>query len=133
MSLVGLAIKNEYGNEIRRLDSKILEHIYGMAQIFKRFETIKLEVLDEDEFTNDDINEIVTYLENCYRKLMYASLGAHDMEEVGGIPVQLWDEVGLDIRPILEAVGKWSSSSSSTSFSSSSESSSESVSVSAVG
>lgn len=115
MSLISLAKKTEYGQEIIKLDKQVMSHIYAMADIFKRFEAIKLEVLQEDDFTNDEAEEIVSTLQDCYRKLMYASLGAHDLEGVGGIPAQLWDEVGLDIRPILQSVGKWSSSSSSTS------------------
>jgi hypothetical protein len=120
MSLVSLAKKAKYGTEIESLDSQIWSHIYDMAKVFSRFDEITAEIKDIVDFTDEDKAEIVTYMNDCYRRLMYASLGAHDIPGVGGVPVQIWDEVGLDVRPILAAVGKYVYSSTSSSVSSSS-------------
>jgi hypothetical protein len=107
MSLVSLAKKAKYGQEIESLDAGIWSHIYEMAKVFNRFEAIEDEIQAIADFTEEDRNEILTYMNDCYRRLMYASLGAHNIEGVGGVPIEIWDEVGIDIRPILASVGKY--------------------------
>lgn len=107
MSLVSIAKQAKYGQEIETLDSRIWSHIYEMAKVFTRFDEIQSEIKDIVEFTEDDKNEIISYMNDCYRRLMYASLGAHNIPGVGGVPIEIWDEVGVDIRPILAAVGKY--------------------------
>jgi hypothetical protein len=119
MSLVALAKKAKYGTEIETLDSNIWNHIYEMAKVFSRFDEIASEIENVADFTDEDKTEITTYMNDCYRRLMYASLGAHNIPGVGGVPIEIWDEVGLDIRPILAAVGKYVYSSASSSSSTS--------------
>jgi hypothetical protein len=124
MSLVSLAKKASYGTEIENLNTQIWNHIYDMAKVFTRFDEITSEVKENVDFTDEDKDEITSYMMDCYRRLMMASLGAHNIPGVGGVPIELWDEVGLDIRPILAAVGKYVYSSASSRSSSSSSSSS---------
>jgi hypothetical protein len=107
MSLVSLAKKVKYGQEIETLDSKIWAHIYEMATVFTRFDSIQEEIKQIVDFTDEDKAEIISYMNDCYRRLMYASLGAHNIPGVGGVPIEIWDEVGIDIRPILASVGKY--------------------------
>jgi hypothetical protein len=107
MSLVSIAKKASYGQEIEKLDAQIWSHIYDMASVFTRFDEIQSEIEKIADFTDEDKTEITTYMNDCYRRLMMASLGAHNIPNVGGVPIELWDEVGLDIRPILAAVGKY--------------------------
>lgn len=115
MSLVSLAKQAKYGQEIEKLDSEIWAHIYDMAKVFARFDEIQVEITGVAEFTEADKAEIIEYMTDCYRRLMMASLGAHNIPGVGGVPIELWDEVGLDIRPILAAVGKYEYPEDSTS------------------
>jgi hypothetical protein len=78
-----------------------------MATVFTRFDVIQEEIEDIADLTDEDREEIISYMNECYRRLMYASLGAHNIPGVGGVPIEIWDEVGLDIRPILAGIGKY--------------------------
>lgn len=115
MSLVSLAKKVNYGQEIEKLDTRIWSHIYEMAKVFSRFDEINDEIDSITDISATDKEEIISYMNDCYRRLMYASLGAHDIPGVGGVPIEIWDEVGIDIRPILASIGKYVYPSDSTS------------------
>jgi hypothetical protein len=115
MSLVSLAKKAKYGQELDNLNTQIINHLTQMADIFRRFTTIKEEIETIADFTEDDKAEIQEYITQCYTILMYASVGASPDPSVGGVPIELWDTIGIDIRPFLQSIGKYSPSDSTSS------------------
>ena len=132
MSLIGLYKKADYGKEIQILSNKILDKVMGLSKNFIRFDEIIADVSNDSEFTEDEINEIKQIIDDCYRSILYVSIGIYDMPGVGSIPINIWDEVGIDIKPILQAAGKYSSRSSSSTLTQSTSASLNSSSSSSV-
>jgi len=120
MSLVSLAKKTKIGQDVNDLNNRIMSDIYALADSFNKFNDILEEVKSNVDFTEDEKKEISDSILECYRILMYAAIGAHNMEGITGVPIVLWDSVGFDVRPLLAAVGKYTYSSTSSSSSSSS-------------
>jgi hypothetical protein len=116
MSLVSLAKKAKYGQELDNLNTQIMNHLTQMADIFRRFIAIKDEIENIADFTEDDKVEIQEYITNCYTILMYASVGASPDPTVSGVPIELWDTIGIDVRPFLQSIGKYSLSDSTSSI-----------------
>jgi hypothetical protein len=115
MSLVSLAKKAKYGQELESLNTQIINHITQMAGIFRRFTAIKNEIENIADFTEEDKAEIQEYITQCYTILMYAAAGGSPDPTVDGVPIELWDSIGIDVRSFLQSIGKYSPPDDSTS------------------
>jgi hypothetical protein len=89
MSLVGTSKKTKFGETIVQLETSVINAILSLRKDFDTYSAMITDATSDIDFTDAEVEEIQTSMDNSHRLLRDAA--------VDGIPVRLWEEIGITI------------------------------------